>query len=145
MSNTYCGVVVLFVVLLCSVLPVSLDCSFLIVPSVFSNVYLIPIRVKPKTIKLICFAFLLSTLWYSYKCTHLSLINSHSPILYGDRKCQSLKKRRDCLFNLLHTTRDRLQYPGVLEGVRSQTEYLMRAKFIHFTHIYDHFLGLSFQ
>jgi hypothetical protein len=123
------------------VLPVSLDCSFLIVPSVFSNAYLIPIRVKPKTIKLICFAFLLSTLWYSYKCTHLALNNSHSPILYGDRKCQSLKKRRDCLFNLLHTTR----YPGVLEGVRSQTDYLMRTKSIHFTHIYAHFLGLSLQ
>ena len=49
--------------ILCSVLTVSLVCSFLIVPSVFSNVYLIPIRVKPKTIKLICFAVLLSTLW----------------------------------------------------------------------------------
>ena len=116
-SNTYCGVVVFVCSPLVFSLASFLDCSFLIDLSVFSNVYLIPIRVKPKTIKLICFAFLLSTLWYSYKCTHLSLNNSHSPISYGDRKCQSLKKRRDCLFNLLHTTRDRLQYPGVLEGV----------------------------
>jgi len=36
-SNTYCVVFVLFVLVL---LPVSLDCPFLIAPSVFSNVYL---------------------------------------------------------------------------------------------------------
>ena len=42
-SNTYC--VVLFAVLVfvwylvCPMLPVSVDCLFLIVPSVFSNVY----------------------------------------------------------------------------------------------------------
>jgi hypothetical protein len=44
-SNTYCVVFfVLFVFVLCleePMLPVSLDCSFLIVPSVFSNVYLV--------------------------------------------------------------------------------------------------------
>jgi len=74
--NTYCGVVVF--VCISPVLPVSLDCSFLIALSVFSNVYLSPIRVKPKTIKLICFASLLSTLWYSCKCAHLALNNSHS-------------------------------------------------------------------
>jgi hypothetical protein len=38
-SNTYCVVFCfVFLRLVCSVLPVSLDCSFLIVPSVFSNV-----------------------------------------------------------------------------------------------------------
>jgi len=135
----------LFVFLLCPVLPVSLDCSFLIAPSVFSNVYLSPIRVKPKTIKLICFASLLSTPWYTCKCAHLALNNSDSPILYGDKKCQSPEKRRACLFNLLHTTRDRLQYLGVLEGVRLQTYFLMRAKSIPFTHIYGRFLGLALQ
>jgi hypothetical protein len=47
-SNTYCVVFfILIVSVLCTLLrlvypmfPVSLDCSFLIVPSVFSNVYL---------------------------------------------------------------------------------------------------------
>ena len=44
-SNTYCVVMfVLFVYrLMYPLLPVSLDCPFLIVPSIFSNIYLIDI------------------------------------------------------------------------------------------------------
>ena len=47
-SNTYC-VVFLFVLVLCLVcpmLPVSLDCPFLIAHSVFSNIYLQQLRVN---------------------------------------------------------------------------------------------------
>jgi hypothetical protein len=48
---------VFFLRLVCPVLPVSLDCPFLIVPSVFSDVYLIKVHVivmlvdVPKTSK----------------------------------------------------------------------------------------------
>ena len=51
MSNTYCVVFfVLFVTGLCLVypmLPVSLDCSFLVAPSVFSNIYFRPVYCVP--------------------------------------------------------------------------------------------------
>ena len=40
-----CCVVGFFLRLVCPVLPVSLDCPFLIVPSVFSDVYLIKVHV----------------------------------------------------------------------------------------------------
>ena len=39
-ANRYC-VVFLFFLVLCTVLQVSLDCPFMIVPLVFSNVYLL--------------------------------------------------------------------------------------------------------
>jgi hypothetical protein len=39
-SNTYCVFGVVFLLLVCPILPVSLDCPFVLSPSVFSNVYL---------------------------------------------------------------------------------------------------------
>jgi hypothetical protein len=39
-QHILCCVVVLFVFALCTLLPVSLDCPFVIAPSVFSGVYL---------------------------------------------------------------------------------------------------------
>ena len=49
--HTYCVVLCfcfVFLCLVCPMLPVSLDCPFLIAPSIFSNVYLSPILAHTK-------------------------------------------------------------------------------------------------
>jgi hypothetical protein len=83
-SNTYCVVFFVFLRLVYHMFPVSLDGSFLIVPSVFSNVYLLSTELT-KTCYNNIYIFIINIYF---------LFTSHKILLL--RSC----KKRPCLFFL---------------------------------------------